>query len=126
MTDLLNEWVHSFTMNPQEIVAPMVHLSTEQKRELKEWVENIEVEIDRLPSSRFIENPYCLDYPYYVGSGEWDYDEEEKESAQRDQAIDLLEHDGGVWSYFGWGDDDDEVSEQLTKEAIQFIKGGMR
>lgn len=98
-------------------------LTADQKTELDKWVQSIEVEVSELPSYHYDSNPYGLDYPLSCGSGQGVWDENEEYETQKEKAIELLETDGGVAVYFGWGDDDDE-SDKLTKEAIEYIKKG--
>lgn len=96
-------------------------LTEEQKKELKEWVDKIEIDVEDLQSAHFDSNPYGLEEPLYYGSGQWEYDEDEEQEVQKEKAIDYLETDGGVADYFGWSDDEEE-SEELTKEAVEYIK----
>lgn len=96
-------------------------LTEEQKKELKEWVDKIEIDVEDLPSAYYDSNPFCVEEPLNRGSGQWVYDEDEGWEVQKEKAIDYLETDGGVADYFGWGDDEEE-SEELTKEAVEYIK----
>lgn len=94
-------------------------LTEEQKKELKEWVDKIEIDVEILPLSYYDGNVFCVEEHLAVGG--WVYDEDEYHEEQIEKAIDYLETDGGVADYFGWGDDEEE-SEELTKEAVEYIK----
>ena len=94
-------------------------LTDEQKKELKEWVDKIEIDVETLPLSYYDINVFCVEEHLAVGG--WVYDEDEYHEAQIEKAIDYLETDGGVFSYFPWTDDED-VAEQLTKEAVEYIR----
>lgn len=96
-------------------------LTEEQKKELKEWVSKIDFDIEDLPSAYYDSNPFCVEEPLNRGSGQWVYDEDEGWEVQKEIAINYLETDGGVFSYFPWTDDED-VAEQLTKEAVEYIR----
>ena len=96
-------------------------LTDEQKKEIKEWVSKIDFDIEDLQFAYYDSNPYALEEPLNRGSGQWVYDEDEVWEVQKEFAINYLETDGGVFSYFSWTYDED-VAEQLTKEAVEYIK----
>lgn len=96
-------------------------LAEEQIEELKNWVNELEIDVCELPSCHYDSNPYGLEYPLSCGSGQYVWDEDEEYEAKCEKAVDYLESDG--WgAYFDY-DEDSQDPEDLTKEAIKLVKG---
>ena len=75
-------------------------LTEEMKTKILEFVDSIEIDVEELDSFTYDRNPYGLEYPLSMGSGEADWDEDE---------------------YINVEDGLDEFGE-LTEEAVEFLK----
>lgn len=95
-------------------------LTEEQIDGLKNWVNKLEIDVCELPSCHYDSNPFGLEYPLSCGSGQYVWDEDEENEAKIERAIDYLESDG--WeAYFDY-DEDKQDPEELTKEAIEYLR----
>jgi hypothetical protein len=94
-------------------------LTEEQIDELKDWVNDLEIDVCELPSCHYDSNPYRLEYPLSCGSGQYVWDEDEEYEAKTEKAIDNLTADG--WdAYFDCNEGQDP--DELTKEAIEYLR----
>ena len=100
-------------------------LTASEEKELMNWVNNIDIDVEELPSAHYDRNPYGLEEPLYYGSGCWEYDEDDYDKAQKEKAIEYLEADG-IQGYFNWmpeneNDDEEKFWEDKTKAAIEHL-----
>ena len=63
------------------------------QQQVKKWVRSIEIDHGSLSSYRYEENPYDLEYPLYLGSGGFEWDEEEEWKAQCKTAIEIIKNE---------------------------------
>ena len=90
------------------------------KTKILEFVDSIEIDVEELDSFTYDRNPYGLEYPLSMGSGEADWDEDEEMCAKFDRAISDVE-DEGIGEYINVEDGLNEFGE-LTEEAVEFLK----
>ena len=95
-------------------------LTEEMKTKILEVVDTIEIDVDELDSFTYDRNPYELEYPLSMGSGEADWDEDEEMRTKFDRVISDVE-DEGIGEYIDVEDGLDEFGE-LTEEAVGFLK----
>ena len=98
-------------------------LTEEMKTKILEVVDSKEIDVEELDSFTYDRNPYELEYPLSMGSGEADWDEDEEMRAKFDRVISDVE-DEGIGEYIDVEDDLGDLDEfgELTEEAVGFLK----
>lgn len=87
-------------------------LDSELKKQIDEWVDDFDIDVEALPSSYYDRNIYGLEPHLAVGGWVWDEDEEYR--AQVEKALEALKEDG-VEAYF-------DVDEENSKEVISYLE----
>ena len=97
-------------------------LSETQKLDVKGVVNLMTdfVDVEELPSARYVRNPYGVD-PELIGSSScWEYDEDDMLNAACELAIERLT-DEGLDAYLNW-DEIDNDDGTLLKEVVAYIE----
>ena len=81
-------------------------LDSELKKQIDEWVESFEIDVEELESAHYDRNIYDLEPHLAVGG--WVWDEDEEYQAQVEKAIDNV--------------DDLELDEETSKEVVEYLE----
>ena len=98
-------------------------LNEEQKAAVRRWFENLEVDVEELPSAHWVHNPYGVDEALVGSSSCYEWDEDEEAEARLEMALDNMEDIVlEIQPFEGWDDAEydaarAEVEEILKKEA---------
>ena len=96
-------------------------LTEEQKKLLMDWVNEQDIDASELPSYHYDKDPYGVDPELRGWSGCYEWDEDEWTERAIEEAVEKLESDG--WDMYFDYDEDTEDPAELTKEAIEYLKG---
>lgn len=96
-------------------------LTEEQKTILADWVNEQDIDASELPSYHYDKDPYGVGPELRGWSGEYVWDEDEWMERAIEEAIEKLESDG--WGMYFDYDEDTQDPDELTKEAIEYLKG---
>ena len=111
-----------------EEIKPVVYtlLTPEMQQLLEKHISEIEIDPSELESAVWDSNPYDVEPQLALGSGDWNYNEDEYFNAQCEKMLEYIKADGAVqylWDLVSEDkQDDSEYDEALTKEAEQFIE----
>lgn len=87
-------------------------VNSELKKQIDEWVDDFEIDVEELESAHYDRNIYGLEPHLAVGGWVWDEDEEYR--AQVEKALEALKEDG-VEAYF-------DVDEEMTDEVVKYLE----
>lgn len=96
-------------------------LTEEQKKLLMDWVNEQDIDASELSSYHYDKDPYGVGPELRGWSGRYEWDEDEWTERAIEEAVEQLESDG--WDMYFDYDEDTQDPAELTKEAIEFLKG---
>ena len=94
------------------------------KKQVDEFIEQINIDVEELPSYHYDRNPYGVEDALSGTSGGYDWDDDEEYQAQLEKALEILESDS-IFEYIDADDIQENEQEEYQKLTIEYIKNKM-
>lgn len=94
------------------------------KKQVDKFIEQINIDVEELPSYHYDRNPYGVEDALIGTSGGYDWDADEEYQAQLEKALEILESES-IFEYIDADDIKDSEQEEYQKLTIEYIKNKM-